>query len=185
MKYEVKSDPPLTRKGIQQAIETGQYLKEALLKEHQIEEIVIECSPLLRTMMTASIFAKELGLSKIMVNFACHEHLDPDFYQIDPMPTLVMKNRPHQEIISEYLNGIEFEIKEENYGFYPEDMAACQERAQFCYDDFSQRYLNNNKRIAHLCVSHGALVDKFACIGGGKSFLVGYCGISAYSVTGQ
>jgi len=51
--YEVKHDPPLTDKGIAQATETGRALK-AFLLDSGYDEIIIECSPFIRTMMTAA-----------------------------------------------------------------------------------------------------------------------------------
>jgi hypothetical protein len=47
-------------------------------------------------------------------------------------------------------------------------------------------YEKSNKKIAHLVVSHGALVDKFASCGGGTvEKWTTFCGISAHHVKGS
>jgi broad specificity phosphatase PhoE len=60
MEYLIKNkvDPPLTPNGIRQAEQTGRYLKEYFEEEGlAFDKIIIESSPFLRTMMTASQIA--------------------------------------------------------------------------------------------------------------------------------
>ena len=61
IEYPVKYDPPLTPLGVQQASETGKFFVE-YLKTHKFDQVVIESSPFIRTMMTASAIARELGI---------------------------------------------------------------------------------------------------------------------------
>ena len=58
---ESKVDPQITVNGIRIAKETGAFLKKEL-SQHQIDNIIIYSSPFLRTMQTAAIVAKELGI---------------------------------------------------------------------------------------------------------------------------
>ncbi len=66
--YEINSDPPLTSHGILQAQETGEFLKEYIDK-NEFDEIVVESSPFIRTMQTASQIAKAIGIPKIKINY--------------------------------------------------------------------------------------------------------------------
>jgi broad specificity phosphatase PhoE len=43
------------------AIETGQFIRE-YLKDKDVDEIIIESSPFIRTMTTAAYIAKEIGI---------------------------------------------------------------------------------------------------------------------------
>ena len=64
IEFPIKFDPPLTPLGLQQAKETGEYLLE-YLKIHKFDEVRLDASPFLRTLMTAAGIAKVLGLPKI------------------------------------------------------------------------------------------------------------------------
>ena len=68
IKIEQFLDPPLTPQGFEQAQDTGLHFKK-YLAEHGYDSIVIESSPFLRTMQTASIVAKHLGIEKIKINY--------------------------------------------------------------------------------------------------------------------
>ena len=70
-------DPNLTDEGVKQAIKTGKYLKE-YLKKHNIERVIVESSPFLRCMKTASHIVKELErdeVKSIVVNNVISELL--------------------------------------------------------------------------------------------------------------
>ena len=97
VQYDVKSDPPLTPLGITQVEETGHYLKH-YVEKHGFEEVVIECSPFIRTVQTAAIIAKAIGKSKVRVQYKYHEWLHPAFYDYNPMQELYMRNREKEEI---------------------------------------------------------------------------------------
>ena len=68
-KWEVYHDPPLTDKGIKQAYETGLALKKFLYEDQACSEVILECSPFLRTLMTAAQIAKGIGHAKIRINY--------------------------------------------------------------------------------------------------------------------
>lgn len=61
-------DPPLTPLGIKQAQDTGRFLKE-YFEKHDYTDIIIESSPFLRTLQTASTVAKTLGINNIKINY--------------------------------------------------------------------------------------------------------------------
>lgn len=60
VEYDVRCDPPLTPLGVTQVEETGIYLKR-YIEENKFDEVVIECSPFIRTVQTAAIIAKAVG----------------------------------------------------------------------------------------------------------------------------
>jgi len=55
---------------------TGRYLKQ-YFEENKLsfDEIVVECSPFIRTIQTASEVARELGVKKLTVNYRFSEYL--------------------------------------------------------------------------------------------------------------
>ena len=57
---EREYDPPLTPLGVQQAIETAQFMQK-YLEENEYTEVIIESSPFLRSMQTAAELANVLG----------------------------------------------------------------------------------------------------------------------------
>ncbi len=77
----IKHDPPLTDKGIQQALETRLEFQHSDLK---VDEVVLESSPFIRTMMTAAGIGKELGLPKIHINYLYSEFISDRLYQKNP-----------------------------------------------------------------------------------------------------
>ena len=58
---------------------TGQYLKE-YLRRGNYERVVIESSPLLRTLETAAAIAHELGVTEITVRYNWFEWLKDEFF---------------------------------------------------------------------------------------------------------
>lgn len=61
-------DPPLTPLGWRQAADTGHFLKE-YFENNGYTEVIIETSPFLRTMQTASTVAKILGVKNMKINY--------------------------------------------------------------------------------------------------------------------
>lgn len=105
MVYPVKYDPPLTPLGIEQARETGEYLRE-YLKVHKFDEIKLEASPFLRTLMTAANIAKVLGIERIRVNHHFCEWMDKMFFEENPLPNIMSRRPdlyPKEKIVEEYL----------------------------------------------------------------------------------
>ena len=60
-------DPVLSTKGCEQAAKCGKFLKD-YLQDAGYKEIIVECSPFLRTMQTAKIIANQMGLKNVVLN---------------------------------------------------------------------------------------------------------------------
>lgn len=90
-------DPPLTPTGVQQSRETGAYLRE-YLGQNGYTKVVIASSPFLRALQTAAQVAKVLEIEEIQVNYLLTEWLKFEFFDSDPLNTLLIKNRDMKEI---------------------------------------------------------------------------------------
>ena len=53
---------------------------KVLIEKHKIDEVVIESSPFIRTMMTAANLAKALEVSKFNVNYIYSELLTAHYF---------------------------------------------------------------------------------------------------------
>jgi broad specificity phosphatase PhoE len=63
-KNQNEVDPPLTKKGMEQASEAGKYLKQYFEDNNlKFDEIKIKSSPFVRCIMTSSQLAQSLGIS--------------------------------------------------------------------------------------------------------------------------
>jgi phosphohistidine phosphatase SixA len=54
----------------------------------KFDKIIIECSPFMRTMQTASSIAEALGVEEVEINYLSTEHLYTDFPDANPVPNL-------------------------------------------------------------------------------------------------
>ena len=63
-----------------QAHVTGQYLKK-YLTQGNYQKIILESSPILRTLETAAAIAHELGINEIRTNYRCFEWLKQEFFE--------------------------------------------------------------------------------------------------------
>ena len=62
-KIERWADPPLSDRGFAQASFSGQYFKDLFDKNGmEFDEIIMECSPFMRCIQTASEIAVQLGV---------------------------------------------------------------------------------------------------------------------------
>ena len=69
-----KYDLPLSRKGINQAMEKADFfVKYFEDNNYHFDKIVIECSPFLRCMMTAAQIASSLGQEEVVINYRAAE----------------------------------------------------------------------------------------------------------------
>ena len=78
MKYRVlnRVDPPLSNKGLEQAKATGEFLITYLLGNgYEFDEVIVECSPSMRCMMTAGQIAACFGWDKVTINYRACEVL--------------------------------------------------------------------------------------------------------------
>ncbi|TNV76018.1 hypothetical protein FGO68_gene2757 [Halteria grandinella] len=183
--YDVKNDPPLTDLGIKQAQHTGQWLRNYIM-EQKFDEIVIECSPFIRTMQTASHIAQSIKHPCVTVKYQYSEWLYPIFYHTNPILELYVRNRPAEEIQKTFLNGQQFTHNDEE-GFnktaqiYPEgDLFTNIERIFPTCQQLLNQYENSGKRVLHLVATHAATVKGFTQAFSGK-FRKEWCHFCAFS----
>ena len=84
------TDPLLTPKGIQQATQTGLYIK-GVIETEGYEDVIIEASPFLRTMMTAPHIAKCLNVPKIKANYLYGERYSKNHFKNHPFGSLLIE----------------------------------------------------------------------------------------------
>ena len=123
IEVEDLNDAPLTPLGFQQAQDQATFLK-TFLQQRGYSNIVIEASPFLRTMQTASIFAKELGLQKIKLNCLLakwmrvksrtQEEEEEDFNPFNHLVVAKFEECCKNYFTERFMNGIEF------YNVFPE-----------------------------------------------------------------
>ena len=75
-------------------------------------EVLIECSPFIRTMMTAANIAKGLGIRKIKINYLYSELLGDNLFETCPMKHTLIRNKDPRDLVEHYLDGVEFEDSE-------------------------------------------------------------------------
>lgn len=117
---EREYDPPLTPLGVQQAIETAEFLQKHL-EQNGYTTVVIESSPYLRSMQTAAETAKVLGHKSMKINYKLAEWMKGAFFTENPLGHLLIRSvteadqkkgitleEQQQRIVKEYLGGITF-----------------------------------------------------------------------------
>ena len=122
-------DPTLTEKGLKQALEVGHFLEEKLRNEG-VTEIIIECSPFIRTIQTASQIAKALNIPKITTNYLFSEWQNKWHYKHNPLPFIDIKNKKLEIDGVEIEENLDYEY-EANH-LYPESLYKCIERVKKC-----------------------------------------------------
>lgn len=94
-----RNDPVITDVGVDHAYQVGHHLVAYKLQlEHQLndglpfEEVVIESSPYLRTMMTCAMVCKAFKEPVFRLNYEFGEFLEPSMrLKEDPIPNLTVK----------------------------------------------------------------------------------------------
>ena len=123
IEYPVKTDPPLTPLGVQQATETGYFFKK-YLTTHKFDEVKIECSPYIRTMMTGAAIARVLEIPVLTINHGFCEWMSEMFFDENILPKLMTRTTPRDVIVRDYLEGVEYVDEdigfEEAMSYYPE-----------------------------------------------------------------
>jgi len=154
-------------------LETAQYLKK-YITDNKYDEVVLECSPFIRTIQTAAIIAKVIGHKRIRVQYKFTECLHPAFYEENPVPHLYVRNRSPDQISKLFLEGMPFEHNDEE-GFakankiFPEnDTMENIERMKPTCLSFLKMYEGSQKRVLHLVATHAAIVKSLAVIYGGE-----------------
>ena len=102
-------DPPLTPRGIDQAICTGKFFKQ-YFEENGYTDIVIESSPFLRSLQTASEVAKILGTKEIKINYLLSEWMKHSFFTSNPIHTLLLTTKGQEYVEQKYLGGVALNI---------------------------------------------------------------------------
>ena len=76
--------------------------------------IVVESSPLLRCMQTATFICRQLGVPKIQVNYNFREWLSKGIFSDSPIGRLYLENRS-KELVLDQMGGddVDFEIPDE------------------------------------------------------------------------
>ena len=136
--------------------------------------------------MTAAQIAKVLGLTQIEVNYHYREWLDQSFYKENPILGLNIKVTAHDLIVKTWLDGIDFKIIEEDqhdlHSFWPENQSQTKERTNQIIKRKVTKYGDHEKKVLHLVVSHGMIVEFFSTLNGGERTYPEYCAISALEI---
>ena len=165
-----------------------------MLKEYDIQEVVVETSPFLRTMMTASIFLKhlknEIASSKMEKNERLREILLSKIFKEDPGSKMLSNRFEKEQFCKKYLCEQNYLEKGSNgevdIGKYPENYESGHIRCKKAIESIIERHSSKKNNVAHIVVTHGIFVGMFASkfeqvessINSKKKF-VEYCGISA------
>ncbi|CDW74263.1 UNKNOWN [Stylonychia lemnae] len=187
VEYDIPYDPPLTDTGFQQAKETGEHLKE-YIRNNKFDKIILEVSPFLRTIQTATEIAKALELNDMKLNYHYREWLDASFYTQNPLEILNVRIMSKDEIQEKISQGIDYnheDIPHDIKDFFPENKSDCKKRTQNLIEKFKTQYQNHDERVLHLIVSHGFIVESFAILNGGKQKFPEYCSISGIEISGE
>jgi broad specificity phosphatase PhoE len=195
-RIEFPWDPPLTFEGEAQARMTGDHIKK-LLRDYNYEYVVIEASPWIRTLQTAAVIAKQVGIPQVRVNFKYAEWMKGKFFPHgNPIGKLHIEQTPLEELKSKYLYGIDLDLSEvadsrklvENT--FPETYGFTASRINDVITELKQQYKYSDERMAHFVITHGANVSTFnqrfareAC-----TYIkdqVDYCGLSAVTMKGR
>ena len=149
--------------------------------------MIIECSPFLRTLMTAAHIAKGLGHAKVRVNYLFCELLAPHIFEECPLDQIAMKVKKKEHIVKTYLDNVDFEVSdhyvEQAQKLYPENKHKGIDRTKEMIKHFSEKYKTSDKKVAHLAVTHGFFVNKFALNLNGINPYSEYCSISGATLS--
>ena len=192
--YPNRHDPPLTLRGMNQALATGEFLKWYFTEFcYDFDKIIIECSPFLRCMMSAGQIADALEVNDVEINYRASEILVREFkikgklktiFKSDPMTKIEfarygydfegMKagNLEYRADGYYFPGAVSFvegsEYKEEIHATYPEAESQCRERGLELFEGMNRRIQEesegNAKGVCYLIVAHGMWVDELAHI---------------------
>ncbi|CDW77202.1 UNKNOWN [Stylonychia lemnae] len=180
-------DAPLTPIGIQQAYETGLFMKQ-YINEHQFEEVILESSPFLRVMMTASQIAKQLDKDRINVNYDFREWCDGEYYSNEnPLPKLLIRRKDHADLEQQFLEGVKIDevISPDQLNpdqLFPEPDTLVEKRVRDLTEKLTLKYAESQKKVCHIIVTHGHLVKLMALANGGQEQRYIYCSKTALEV---
>ena len=132
-------DPPLTELGLEQAVETGLFLRKYLQEvEKEIgkkfDSVILESSPFIRSMATAAQIAKPLGINKVKINYRFSERQAHGQFQESPIEQLEYNKKSVSILNDEFsLLDVDFDdtedYKEEATEYlFPESSLQCKNR---------------------------------------------------------
>ena len=197
----IDHDPPLTVNGLEQAKHTGRYLQRRipeLEKQFDIkfDEIVVETSPWVRTLQTASQVAQVLGLESVEVNYLMSEN--PHYLKTwdRPLPEAFdeLALKVNKDLSAQALNGVEVCNNEEKLtgmkDRWSDGQENLSERAGLIRDHYVQKHAcRGSGNVAYIIATHQTVCketgDKFA--NDEEDFdNPGYCGsFEAFSKDGK
>ena len=91
--------------------------------------------------------------------------------------------KDHDQLVKMFLDGIDFKVVDQESHdvdkFFPETKQETKERARQIVNRKVTKYGEHDKKILHLIVSHGYIVECFSTLNGGERTFPDYCAISA------
>ncbi|CDW83035.1 UNKNOWN [Stylonychia lemnae] len=192
-KIEFENDTHLTEEGMNQANQTGQYLRKTIEYERQenrpFDQVIIESSPFLRCLQTASCIAQQIDIKEIKVNFGFREWV-PSYIE-NPLGLLYIDLKTKDDLSKE-VGGLRVLIPE-NYQNdkvsaikdlkFPETMDEASDRCKYLTQDLIDIYKkSSDQRVMHIIVSHRLLVQEFGIQNGGNNYRFQYCSVSAIEI---
>ena len=135
-----KEDPPITKIGISQAQLCGKRLTEQLCDV--TNSIVIETSPYLRCIQTASIIAKELRVRQITVSYKWGEWLYyRSFPDGSPVSQLEINYMSEREFSQKWLDGMGFSYERDYEQIYSKRFPETQNQCKIRFEQNSRQLL--------------------------------------------
>jgi broad specificity phosphatase PhoE len=173
---------------------TGDYLKR-IITDFGYESVTIEASPWIRTLQTAAAIAKQMGVTKIHVNYHYSEKLSEDLFPHgNPVGSLLIDQLPATTIKDRFLHGVELDLARVKHTQsaikFPESYHATKDRIHNSLESLEGHFSTGPGKVAHIVVTHGAHVKTF-----NKRYLkvaktqvhnyIEFCGISAVTIKGS
>lgn len=129
------TDPKITDVGKEASRTTGAFLKN-LCDIYKVDQVIIECSPFLRAMQTASEIAQQIhgpeDSTLTICNFV-HELLITHLFPSDPYKKMLLHSMKEADLSREHLGGVKIhpDKKQRGYINYPESVQDAHERIQW------------------------------------------------------
>lgn len=105
-------------------------------------------------------------MTKFTINYLFSELMGSNLFNECPLGLISIRNMDKEVIVREYLDGIEYEdttlYKEKAERFYPESKHKGKIRAEKMVKKMSEKYKESSKKVAHIAITHGFFVNKFA-----------------------
>ena len=86
-----------------------------MIEAEGFEEVILEASPFLRTMMTAAHIAKSLNIPKIKSNYLYGERYSRNNFDHHPFGSLVIDKTEKDAFVKKYLDGVDYDEDKSTY----------------------------------------------------------------------